>query len=375
MSVQRISDLQAADFRVASSQITTQGDTSTPSVVRIDIKDYSAREIGNEVLRARVRICNDGTLANSTNATIAPTGGATTLETHTSNKDLTIQSSEAASATGTLTISGVVVDGETVTIGTEVFEFDTHDDSTITSGRVRVDISGDATKSQGTLTVDTQPTAGDTMTVGAQTYAFVANGTANAAGEISVGADLAGAQAAIVAAINGTDGFNSANAQATIAAFSSDDAVITAKEGGTAGDSVVTTETFTAGTNVFDAGTLGTTTAGVDCAAADAATALRAAIAAHAATVATAGGSSGTVSLTAKATGEAYNVATTETMANGAFGAATLTGGKDDKAYLEVAITDATAETVTLEVGPPLVGAEGGTDWSGARIDITHAAP
>ena len=40
--------------------------------------------------------------------------------------------------------------------------------------------------------------------------------------------------------------------------------VITAITKGVTGDEIATTETFTAGTNVFDAATLGTTTAGVD---------------------------------------------------------------------------------------------------------------
>jgi hypothetical protein len=42
--------------------------------------------------------------------------------------------------------------------------------------------------------------------------------------------------------------------------------VFTANVKGTAGNSLATTETYTAGTNVFDAATLGTTTAGVDAA-------------------------------------------------------------------------------------------------------------
>jgi len=40
--------------------------------------------------------------------------------------------------------------------------------------------------------------------------------------------------------------------------------VFTANVKGTAGNALATTETFTAGGNVFDAATLGTTTAGVD---------------------------------------------------------------------------------------------------------------
>lgn len=121
-----------------------------------------------------------------------------------------------------------------------------------------------AVASQGTLTMDTQPTAGDTMTIGTKTYTFTADGTAAADGEIDVGADLADAKTLVPAAINGTDGINTAHTQVTAAAFVGDDMVITASTKGTAGDSIATTETFTAVTNVFDAATLGTTTAGVN---------------------------------------------------------------------------------------------------------------
>jgi len=121
-----------------------------------------------------------------------------------------------------------------------------------------------AVASKGTLTLDTQPTAGDTMTIGTKVYTFTADGTAAADGEIDVGADLADCKTLIPAAINGTDGINTAHTQVTAAAFVGDDMAITASTKGTAGDDIATTETFTAVTNVFDAATLGTTTAGVD---------------------------------------------------------------------------------------------------------------
>jgi hypothetical protein len=106
------------------------------------------------------------------------------------------------------------------------------------------------------LTMDTQPTADDTMTIGTKVYTFTADGTAAADGEIDVGADLADAKTLVVAAINGTDGINTAHTQVTAAAFSGDDCTITASTKGTAGNAIVSTETFTAGTNVFDSATL-----------------------------------------------------------------------------------------------------------------------
>lgn len=121
-----------------------------------------------------------------------------------------------------------------------------------------------AVASQGTLTLAVQPTVGDTMTVGATTYTFTTDGTADEAGEIDVGADLADAKALVIAAINGTDGNNTANATVSAGSFTGDDLPLTAKTKGTAGDLIVTTETFDSASNLFDDVTLGTTTAGVD---------------------------------------------------------------------------------------------------------------
>lgn len=121
-----------------------------------------------------------------------------------------------------------------------------------------------AVASQGTLTVDAQPTAGDTMTIGTKVYTFVADGTEAVDGDISVGIDLATTQANIVDAINGNDVINTAHPSVTIAAFVTNKAVITARTKGTVGNAIVTTETFTAATNVFDDVVLGTTTLGVD---------------------------------------------------------------------------------------------------------------
>lgn len=117
---------------------------------------------------------------------------------------------------------------------------------------------------QGTLTVDTQPTAGDTFTIEQKVFTFVAVDNANKDGDVEVGANLAAAQANIVAAVNGIDRFNDPHPTLTIAAFAANAAVLTSIVEGTVGNSIATTETFTAGTNVFDAATLGTTTAGTD---------------------------------------------------------------------------------------------------------------
>lgn len=104
------------------------------------------------------------------------------------------------------------------------------------------------------LTMDTQPTANDTITIGTTVYTWVASGAE--AGEINVGADLAAAKLNLVAAINGTDSINTAHTFVTAAAFSGDAMTITAITKGTAANSIATTETFTAGTNVWAGATM-----------------------------------------------------------------------------------------------------------------------
>jgi len=231
----------------------------------------------------------------------------------------------AALATETLTISGVVKDGETVTIGDDIYEFVADAAKTVTTvGNIPADIAANTVKAVGTLTMDTQPISGNTVTIGTKTYIFVPVGTDTADGEVSIGADVAGAQANLVAAINGTDGISDAHPQVTAGEFALNDCIITALVGGTVGNAIATTETFTAGTNVFAAVTLLT---GADCAAADAVTKLVAAITAEDTQGVTAvDGAGDTVVLTAP--GAAGNdIAVAETMANGAFIGTEFTGG------------------------------------------------
>lgn len=93
----------------------------------------------------------------------------------------------AVAATGTLTFAGVVADGETVTIGADVYEFDA--DSSVTEGNIAVDISGGATapdavtalvaaSASGTELVTLADGAGDTVTVTADVRGVLANAIA-----------------------------------------------------------------------------------------------------------------------------------------------------------------------------------------------------
>jgi len=112
----------------------------------------------------------------------------------------------------------------------------------------------EASAATGILTMDTQPTATDTVTIGGIVLTFVASGAV--AGEVNRGADLAAAKTNLVAAINGTDAINTANPYVTAAAFASNNMTVTARVKGPAGLTIATTETFTAGSNVWAAATL-----------------------------------------------------------------------------------------------------------------------
>lgn len=243
----------------------------------------------------------------------------------------------AVAATKTLTISGVVTDGETVTFnnpavaGTDVYEFLTDAAQTKTvSSNIAVNVSAYAVKATGTLTVATQPTAGDTMVIGSKTFTFVPVGTDNANGEISVGADVAAAKVNIVAAVNGTDAHNIAHPQVSASVFSSNDCTLTALVGGVGGNSIATTETFTAVGNLFGAATLGS---GASCSATNAVAALVAAITANDTQgILATDGTGDTVDLVAEVAGVSGNSITlAKTLANGSFAssATALSGGVD----------------------------------------------
>jgi len=268
----------------------------------------------------------------------------------------------AVNAGKILTIADVVIDGETVTInnpviaGANVYEFLTDvAQSKSATTNIAVNIEASATKASRTLTVDTQPTSGNTMTVGTKVYTFVPVGTANADGEISIGADLATAKLAIVAAINGTDSVNDPHPLVSAGAFGANDAcILTALLGGSAGTAIATTETFTAETNIFAGATLA---GGADCSAQNAVTALVAAItASDTQGVGAVDGDGDTVELTADTAGTAGNdIVIGKVMANATFagGATKLSGGVDgtvgllgdtevDASYLYVCTADNT---------------------------------
>jgi hypothetical protein len=355
--------------------IVTQGTDGAASVV--SIKPYRNGIQWETDFAVRLRVCDEDGWTDATNATIAGTAGYSSLvTTNTSTKDLDLKNQSGVKATETLTIASVVIDGETVTLGARVYEFDT--DGSITAGNVSADISGGATAAVGILTLDTQVTATNTMTIGTRTWVFVPDGEDGSDGEISVGADLAEGEVHIVAALDGSDGFNTAATDVTVSDFANHVMTITAIVPGTLGDAIATTENFGAGGNIFDGTTLGSTTAGVDCIAATAVTALALAITTDtSALVGAVDGAGDTVVVTADATGIAANsYASTETMAQGSFTDTTMSGGIAELlGEIRVSLTDATQETVTLRCGKPAIfGLITEENAALANLEVTHGA-
>lgn len=120
------------------------------------------------------------------------------------------------------------------------------------------------TATLGTTATGVQP---DSFTIGAQVYRMME--ITEQAYDIAIGADEPASKVNIVAAINqtGVVGVNYhvgtlEHPTVSIAAFTVDDAILTADSKGIAGDAIVTTETFADGANIFDGTTLGVVTEG-----------------------------------------------------------------------------------------------------------------
>lgn len=108
--------------------------------------------------------------------------------------------------------------------------------------------SWNVARATGSLTVAVQPTAGDTLTIGDETFTFVASSTQEF--EIEIGVDLGTTQSNIEDVIDGTDTYHSTNYWVTASAFSSNVSTLTAVKGGTGGNGIALSETFTSGSNV-----------------------------------------------------------------------------------------------------------------------------
>ena len=128
-----------------------------------------------------------------------------------------------------------------------------------------------AISAKGTLSIAVQPANNEQFTIGSKTYTFQTVLT-NVDGNILIGATLAATKQNVIDAINltsmiGTQYAASMSEHPQVSAatsWSGNNLIITAKIGGSAGNSIATTETMAGVGNQFDAATLGTTQAGED---------------------------------------------------------------------------------------------------------------
>jgi hypothetical protein len=238
----------------------------------------------------------------------------------------------AKKAKATISFDGVISDTETVTIGSNVYEFDYND--TITEGRIKIDMTDYLTKANATLTYDNAPVEADTVTLGAgdseEVYEFVADVDNLTEGNIAVilGEDFTVDNAVTELA----EVINANSALVTALASKSDGTVVlTAKAGGT-GANTLAVDTTTSNAS-FGAGVT-TLSGGLNtCTAANGSACLVAALNANEDEVvsATLGADTESVVISNKLVGtEGNNVTVSTTCDNGSFddGATKLSGGQ-----------------------------------------------
>jgi len=223
--------------------------------------------------------------------------------THTLKADGTSDSASVCDITGaatiapatfTLTLGAVPLDGEILTVNGRTYEFDTDGDG-IGASDVEIDTNGDSTGSEAAASLVTDFNNDGSREYNAAADGYVVTFTAITQGVAANshvlsedltdcflsgtnptgGADATGAEIATIFLTH----LQNAGAETTItpSAGGSGEVVLTYDIGGTAGDAITLTETLTAG-SCDGGGTFGGTTSGVDCTAANAVTAIVAAV-------------------------------------------------------------------------------------------------
>jgi len=239
-------------------------------------------------------------------------------------------------ATGTLTFSGEVANGQTINISTDRYEFDT--DGSIVGGNIAVTLQPNASAT-GTLTFSDIVADAETINISTDRYEFDTDGSVTS-GNIRIDLNASGTPnvTATYAAIMFTANVTT-NDTVDVGATRSDLVVtLTADDAGSAGNSIATTTTCLNAS--FAEVTL--TGGSEDLSATYAATRFTAVVATNDTVGVGASRSGDVVTLTADATGAAGNsIATTETCYYAAFGAATLTGGTTASEWASDDITTA----------------------------------
>jgi len=177
------------------------GDTTSASWNLIG--EISTAEIGDEQVTT-VKLADNAVTAAKLAEAIAFLGKTISLPTKTPVN--------AVAATGTLTFSGTVSDGEVVVIGDDTYEFDT--DASVTEGNILVDVSGGATASDAVTALVAAITASATEPVSGadgdgDTVVITADVKGTAANSIATTTDAANgswAEATLTGGIDGTVG-------------------------------------------------------------------------------------------------------------------------------------------------------------------------
>jgi len=347
--------------------ISSQGTTATPSRIKIACTkpDGTAFSAANHQIRARV--CDSGTRALSTNATIAVANATTELEDiSTTDKDLVIQ--EAGTAALTTALSGsnndLVYTAKQSGLGGNDISVRYVNPGTasatlsvsVASKAITVNLAtgaGTAQVETAAVTSAAGPTESDTLQILVTSALFTAPEAVQCA-LLDADADAAAVATKIRAALTADTVINT---HFTVGGTSAN-VVLTARVAA-ANDSTLNVEWYgVSGVTDLEAST--NTTAGVAPAITSTATLVKAGIDASTAaaalvTVANASGNDGTGVVTALA---ATN------LAGGATG---------DVFWLD--LTDATAETVTLRLGPPTFGGGGFVGDYSASLNVTHVVP
>lgn len=267
-----------------------------------------------------------------------------------SNIAVDISGGTKTQADASIDATDILVDGETITIGSDVYEIDS--DGNTSAGNIAVDISSDCTAASGTITFTDVVSDGEVVVIGSDTYEFDTDDTLSDDSyiRVDVGSNTAASEAvvALAAAISSAS-TEPVDADADTGAGT---VVVTHNIPGSAGNSITTTTDCANGS--WGAGTL---EGGADATDLECMTALHTAIT-NSATEAVESTDNGDGSVTVNAVsggdldGSAGNSVSVSTdAANASWDTATLEGGSDATATeAGAALTTAINDNATEEV-------------------------
>lgn len=252
-----------------------QGDFNSAGVASVSDASKLLAQLGGVQVLGEPGVDEvEGTAGNAAHTITVPTGKYWRLvgmyhtlvtDATVANRALVVKTRTAADAT-IETITHANVAASTTAKRTTLFGTDDN-------------VRGDrAVAAQGTLTIAEPVTDTDQFSINGIEFTLVAALVANTPNQILIGANEAATKVNLYAAFGGRTGGGTLHTvsdatyallECSAAAFVGDDMVFTANVKGTAGNAIATIESgneLTHASNVFDAVTLGTTTAGLDAA-------------------------------------------------------------------------------------------------------------